>query len=62
MTMLTTNQDVIPSHIQPSGEDEETVISVDEALDLDALAEEIVRLLKQELRIEGERQGWRRLW
>ncbi|MBN2145910.1 MAG: hypothetical protein JW726_00925 [Anaerolineales bacterium] len=31
-------------------------------IDLEALAREVYELLKEELWIEKDRQGWRRLW
>jgi hypothetical protein len=31
-------------------------------VDLQALAKKIVALLKEELRVENERRGWRPLW
>jgi hypothetical protein len=44
-------------------EDNEDDESIDiEDIDLQALAEEVVALLKQELRLEGERWGWHRVW
>jgi hypothetical protein len=41
-------------------EDDESIDIED--IDLQALAEEVVALLKQELRLEGERRGWHRVW
>ena len=44
-------------------EDNEDDESIDiEDIDLQALAEEVVALLKQELRLEDERRGWHRVW
>ena len=44
-------------------EDDEGSPSVDiEDVDLQALAAEVYALLKQELRLERERQGWRQVW
>ena len=44
-------------------EDEEDDESIDiEDIDLQALAEEVVALLKRELRLEGERRGWQHVW
>ena len=31
-------------------------------IDLQALAEEVLKLLKREMRLENERQGWQQLW
>lgn len=42
------------------GEDDELIDIED--IDLQALAEEVVALLKQELRVEDERRGWHRVW
>ena len=33
-----------------------------EDIDLQALAERVVALLKRELRLENERRGWHRVW
>jgi hypothetical protein len=44
-------------------EDDEDDESIDiEDIDLQALAEELVALLKQELRLEDERRGWHHVW
>lgn len=59
--MPQTNPSTAPPHIQRVGENDETVVNI-EALDLEALAEEVVKLLKQELRVENERRGWHRVW
>ncbi len=52
------------SSLSASEEDEyEGELSVNiEDVDLRALAEEVYALLKQELRLERERHGWRRIW
>lgn len=59
--MPTTDQNSDSPQAQQLAEDEEVVVKVDD-LDLDALAEEVVKLLKQELRVENERRGWHRVW
>jgi hypothetical protein len=44
-------------------EDDEDDDAIDiEDIDLQALAEEVVALLKRELRLEDERRGWHRVW
>jgi hypothetical protein len=44
-------------------EDDEDDDAIDiEDIDLQALAEEVVALLKRELRLEDERRGWQRVW
>lgn len=40
-------------------EDDDDSIDIE---DLNALAEEVVKLLKRELQLENERRGWRRVW
>lgn len=36
--------------------------TADEEIDLEALAEELYALLREELRLERERRGWREVW
>lgn len=44
-------------------DDDEDDDSIDiEDLDLQALAEEVVKLLRRELQLENERRGWHRVW
>jgi hypothetical protein len=44
-------------------EDDEDDDAIDiEDIDLQALAEEVVALLKRELRLEDERRGWQCVW
>ncbi len=44
-------------------EAEESEASVEvEDIDLEALAEELYALLREELRLERERRGWREVW
>ena len=59
--MSITDQNSDSPSAQQLAEDEEVVVKVDD-LDLDALAKEVIKLLKQELRIENERRGWHRVW
>ena len=33
-----------------------------QGIDLQALAEEVLKLLKREMRLENERRGWQQLW
>ena len=40
-------------------EDDDDSIDIE---DLNALAEEVVKLLKRELQLENERRGWHRVW
>jgi hypothetical protein len=44
----------------PSGDEDAPSIDVED-LDLEALAEELVKLFKRELRLENERRGWHRV-
>jgi hypothetical protein len=41
--------------------DDDELIDIDE-MDLSLLAEEIVKLMRNELRLEHERQGWQSRW
>ena len=51
-------------HVSRSKDDEyEGGLSINaKDVDLRALAEKVYALLKQELRLERERQGWRQIW
>jgi hypothetical protein len=54
----------LPDVFRSEGADDPSVEveDIDEDIDLQALAEEVVALLKQELRLERERQGWHQVW
>ena len=59
-TMNNEQPDVLGSEDE---EGEGGISSMDvEDIDLRALAEEVYALLKEELRLERERQGWRQVW
>lgn len=51
-----------PPHLGSEGQEEEIDAPLAEDVDLQALAQELVALLKQELWLENERRGWRRMW
>jgi hypothetical protein len=56
-------QDPEDRAIRRVGDDDEGRRGIDvEDLDLQALAEQVYALLKQELRLERERQGGERIW
>ena len=49
------------SYVFRSHDEDDDSIDIED-LDLQALAEEVVKLLKRELQLENERRGWRRVW
>jgi hypothetical protein len=48
-----------PPHVFVEGERESDITVSMDRIDLQALAEEVYDLLRRELRLERERQGWR---
>ena len=46
----------------PGGFNEDDFEDIIDEIDLYALAEELYALLRKELRLERERQGWHSLW
>jgi hypothetical protein len=63
--MMAIDGDSGPSYVFRSAEDsdDETNPPIDiEDIDLQALAEEVYALLKQELWLERERRGWHQIW
>ena len=61
--MVASSDHPTTSYVVGSEDEDDESIDIDiEDIDLQALAEEVVALLKQELRLEGERRGWHRVW
>ncbi len=57
------NEQSAPYAFRSEDDEDEGDSSIDvEDVDLQALAEEVYALLKQELRLERERRGWCRVW
>jgi hypothetical protein len=50
-----------PWPVRRAEEEAELTMDIDD-IDLQALAEEVYELLRRELRLERERQGWREVW
>jgi hypothetical protein len=50
------------AEVSGSEVEEDEVSAADADIDLEALAEEVYALLREELRLERERRGWREVW
>jgi hypothetical protein len=50
------------AEVSGSEVEEGEVSAADADIDLEALAEEVYALLREELRLERERRGWREVW
>ena len=57
--MAAPDDDPNVSYVFRSDDEDDDSIDIE---DLNALAEEVVKLLKRELQLENERRGWHRVW
>jgi hypothetical protein len=57
--MAAPDDDPNVSNVFRSDDEDDDSIDIE---DLNALAEEVVKLLKRELQLENERRGWHRVW